>query len=102
MLVIGDDGRCQVEVRAHSREFIGRYSATIEVEFVSHTGQSIFSLQTPPVTVTTILGICLRGRLSHTFSIDPDVVKKTEKIRLTSGKEASTKNHNEDSSIESA
>jgi hypothetical protein len=88
MVMIGNNGRCHVELRAHSREFMGRYSATVEIEFINAAGQGIHVIQTPPVTSTSIFGIRFRGKLSHEFTLDPEIIKKTEKIRITSGKES--------------
>lgn len=88
LVVIGDDGQCQVEMRAASRELFGWFSATMEIDFLGANGQSLFSMQTPTISCTNLFGICLRGKLSHTFTLDPQLVKQTDKLRLTSGKHA--------------
>jgi hypothetical protein len=87
LVIIGDDGLCQVEVRATSRELFGFFKATMEIDFISASGQSLHSVQTPPISCTNICGICLRGKLSYTFNLDPKLIKQTDKVRLTSGKD---------------
>ncbi len=87
VVMIADDGQCHVEMRATSRELFGHFSASMDIDFINAHGQNIFSVQTPAISTTNLLGICLRGKLSHDFTVDPTIVKQTDKIRLTSGKE---------------
>ena len=70
-------------MRGNSRELVGYFTASVRVELIDAVGNMLHSVVTPKIGTTSFFGLRLRGRMMHVFQVDPGIVKKTDKLRVT-------------------
>jgi hypothetical protein len=84
-VTIGDSGDCHVDLRGNSRELVGYFSADVRLELIDTKGNVLHSVVTPRVGTMSFFGLRLRGRMTHAFQVDPQIISKTDKLRVTCG-----------------
>lgn len=88
VLTLQDNGECVASLWANSREWFGTFTADATVSLLDKAGNVVFQTTTPEVRTVNAFARCVvRGRLAHKFSVEPSVLEKVDKVRLTSGRD---------------